>query len=100
MIVAPTKALQQDKQDICDALTNFQTVARDDQLRGVRVIAAYFGFGIDGVTFLANPPDDSATALGVAPTKALQQDRQDLCDALANFQTVDFELAPDQAQSC
>lgn len=82
--VNPTKALQQDKQDLCEASANFQQVARDAQLRGVRVMAAYFGFGIDGATYLANPPDDMVLRMF-----------EELGMPLLH---VDCELAPDQDQ--
>ncbi|KAG7355169.1 hypothetical protein IV203_004525 [Nitzschia inconspicua] len=82
MGVTPTKALQQDQQDLCEAAANFQSVARDAQLRGVRVMAAYFGFGIDGATFLANPPDDMVLRM-----------LEELGMPLLH---VDCELAPDQ----
>lgn len=82
--VVPTKAVQQDKQDMCEAAANFQTVARDAQLRGVRAMAAYFGFGIDGVTSLANPPDDMVLRM-----------LEELGMPLLH---VDCELTPDQEQ--
>ena len=56
--VRPTAAVQQDKQDLCEAAQNFQRVSLEAQLRGVRAMAAYFGTGIDGSTYYANPPDD------------------------------------------
>lgn len=56
--ITPSSAIEKDKEDLCNAAQNFQQVARDAQLRGVRAMAAYFVTGIDKASYYANPPDD------------------------------------------
>jgi hypothetical protein len=51
-------SVKRDEQELCEAAANFQQVSREAQLKGVRVMAAYLAGGIEGTTFLANPPDD------------------------------------------